>query len=138
MKHFIRYNFVQKKSLHARNSPISYSIKSFYFNINFIYQYRDISERSAKNINSDQIMCTLQFVILITLKALIFDHVFCNTDNKFFINSFCNCLSSNFATLALSSTFLALILLFSTLSLAIYYFNESVTLELSISNYMLI
>src|SRR4051812_12806609 len=50
------------------------------------------------------------------------------------INSFCICLSSNSAILALSSTFLALILSFSTSSLAMYCFNESANLESSISN----
>src|SRR5436305_1544019 len=72
---------------------------------------------------------------------LIYGHIFRDTDNKFFINSFCDCLSSNFATLALSSTFSALILLFSALilsfstsSLAMHIFNELVS---SISDCML-
>src|SRR5256885_3191670 len=49
-------------------------------------------------------------------------------------SSFCDCLSSNFATLALSSTFSALILLFSALSSLIHCFNKSVSPGLSISD----
>ncbi len=69
--------------------------------------------------------------------ALIYNHIFCDIDNKFFINLFYNCLSSNFTILTLNLIFSALIILFLTLSSLMYYFNESVLLRLSISDYML-
>lgn len=48
MEYFIRYSFAQKKKKFARKNYI-YNVENL-----FTGQYRDISGRSARNINSDQ------------------------------------------------------------------------------------
>ena len=117
MEYFIKYSFVQKKFARKKFTH-SNALKAFILILTFhVNVARDLLENcdTIKNAHDTRSLVNKKKTFWQgcpsrNFAKLIHGHVFRDTDNKFFINLFCDCLSSNFATLAtlaLSLTFSA-------------------------------